>query len=56
MSAAIYRDGERLTDSRGNLVGWIAPDEGKFHPCGATLTADQLRAIQAMLNSTGSAA
>ena len=56
MSAAIYRDGERLTDSRGNLVGWIAPDEGKFHPCGATLTAEQLREILAMLNATGATA
>ena len=44
----IRREDERLTDDKNRLIGWIASD-GKFHPCGASLTADQLRAILAML-------
>lgn len=44
----INRSDERLTDADGELIGWIA-DDGKFHPCGAALTVDQLRAILAML-------
>ena len=44
----IHRDGKTLTDDTGHLVGWIA-DDGKFHPCGAPLSADQIRAILAML-------
>ena len=50
MNAAntINRDGETLKDDTGRLVGWIA-DDGKFHPCGAPLSADQIRAILAML-------
>ena len=40
--------GETLRDEKGNLVGWIA-DDGKFHPCGASLTAEQLRAILALI-------
>ena len=44
----INRDGKTLMDDTGHLVGWIA-DDGKFHPCGAPLSADQIRAILAML-------
>lgn len=58
-SAAINREGERLIDSQGNLVGWIADDTLKFHPCGASLTAEQLRAILGLIDAakatTGSA-
>ena len=39
---------ETLTSADGRLVGWIA-DDGKFHPSGAPLDADQLRAILAMV-------
>jgi hypothetical protein len=44
----ITRYGETLKDDAGRLVGWIA-DDGSFHPCGASLSADQMRAILAML-------
>jgi len=44
----LTRADETLTDNTGKLVGWIA-DDGKFYPCGASLSADQLRAILAML-------
>lgn len=47
-TAIIRREDERLTDDKDRLIGWIASD-GKFHPCGASITADQLRAILAML-------
>lgn len=49
-TAIINREDERLTDSNDRLIGWIS-GEGKFHPCGASLTAEQLRAILAMLES-----
>lgn len=50
-SAVINRDDERLTDDQGRLVGWISDIGPKFHPCGASLTAEQLRAILAMLDA-----
>lgn len=40
---------ETLRDDKGNLIGWIA-DDGKFHPCGASLSAEQLRAILALID------
>jgi len=40
----ITRTDKRLTNAKGELIGWIA-DDGKFHPCGASLTMEQLRAI-----------
>jgi hypothetical protein len=48
---SISRNDETLTDNNGKLVGWIA-DDGTFHPCGAPLSAEQLRAILAMLVET----
>lgn len=45
----ITRNDETLTDDNGRLVGWIA-DDGKFHPSGASLSAEQLRAILAMIS------
>lgn len=44
----LTRNDETLKDDKGRLVGYIAED-GRFHPCGAPLTAEQLRAILAML-------
>lgn len=44
----ITRTDETLTDADGELIGWIAGD-GKFHPCGSPLTAQQIGAILAML-------
>ena len=50
MNAAqiVTRDNETLKDDKGRLIGWIAVD-GRFQTCGAALSADQLRAILAML-------
>ena len=45
---AITRTEETLKNEDGRLVGWIA-DDGKFHPNGAPLSVEQLRAILAML-------
>ncbi len=52
-TATITRDDETLCDAEGRLVGYIA-DDGRFHPCGAPLTADQMREILAMLDLTES--
>ena len=48
-NSIVIRVGERLSDNKGDLIGWIA-DDGKFHPCGAALTKDQLQAILSMLD------
>lgn len=51
MNDVIIRSGERLTDVNGELVGWIA-DDGKFHPCGKSLTVGQLLAIIKLVDSS----
>ena len=48
MATQITLTDKQLTDATGRLVGWIA-DDGRFHPCGAVLTAAQLREILALM-------
>jgi hypothetical protein len=47
-TAVITRNGKTLDDQNGRPVGWIGND-GKFRPSGEALSADQLRAILALL-------
>lgn len=41
---------ETLTDENDRLLGWIA-DDGRFYPCGAALTLEQMKVITNMMES-----